>query len=185
MSVPVSVCGLIIPTGREPAGWEGALYHVELAELSASGVHVAVGFAELLLRQEAELIGDSNAGFLASTVHPGPIERCPGFTFADEAVDVASELERWPTLLDYTVCGLYADTGQTYCGWHTAHGPRMAYYAAWTQAQDEDRFLLLANVHEGEIPRCFPEALPFGDPLCATELEMRQTLKKYRTADPR
>jgi hypothetical protein len=102
---------------------------------------------------------------------------CPGLEYADQPVNIGEEMERHCRVSTYTVCGFYADNWQTYCGYHEAVSPRMAYYQAFEQAQgDSGRYLYVAGVHLGELERHpvpgTTEAPAFGDPACATAAAM-------------
>lgn len=184
MSIDVSVCGLIVIPGRESQGFECALRQVELAELDLS---VALNFARSLIRDEAEVTGLPGVSIIAAAFHPGKVEVCPGLEYADQPVNPDEErreiggfVQSGP-LSHYTVCGFYADNWQTYSGYEDAETPRMAYLQAWrTVADTTGRYLYVAGVHPGEIPRHplpgTSEPPAFGDPTCLTAAAMTDVM---------
>lgn len=180
MSLLISVCGLIVIPEREEQGWECGLYHEELAELDLS---VALDFTRKRIHDEGLGNGYDRASFIAAAFHSGHVDRCPGVEFADTPVDPDEEFEhRRDGVSRYTVCGLYADNWQTYCGYFDAISPRMAYLAAWDAEQDASgRYLYVANVHEGELQRhpvpgtTTPPA--WGDPGCTSQAEMADAMR--------
>lgn len=181
MSVELSVCGLYVIPGREQQGWECGLYPVTLDTLDLS---VALNFARLEVKREAEANGLTGSSFIAASFHPGKEDKCPGLEYADQPVDISEERERFGggRLRMYTVCGFYADNWQTYSTYVDAISPRMAYYQAFIDVeQEEGRYLFVANVHEGTVERlAMPgtdEPPAFGDPLATTPAEMDAILQ--------
>lgn len=178
MSAKVSVCGLVVIPGRESQGWECGCYWEELTELDLS---VALNFTRNRIHNEGELKRYPNASFIAASFHPDWVPRCPGIEYADQPVNFGEEEEKSDGLFTYTVCGFYADTWQTYSGQWSAISPRMAYLAAWEFEQNTSgRYLYVANVHEGVIPRLpmlgTGEPPAFGDPGCHTVVEMAEAI---------
>lgn len=178
MSIQVSVCGLIVIPGREEQGWETGLYVEEVAELD---LNVALGFTRHRIHEEGFGNAYSNASFIAAAFHPGVADRCAGLDYADTPVYMFEERDHHPNVLTtYTVCGFYRETWRTYSGIQEAISPRMAYLQAREEVQQEGRYLYVANVHRGVIPR-LPlitggEPPAFGDPSCHTGAEMAETI---------
>ena len=174
----ISVCGSIVIPQREQQGWECGLYHEELTEVDLS---VALNFTRKRIHDEGLGNGYDGASFIAAAFHPGHVDRCPGIEFADQPVNPHEEYDHHPRESRYTVCGLYSDNWQTYCGYFDACGPRMAYLAAYeAELNASGRYLYVANVHEGELQRL---ALPttseppaFGDPACKTSTDMADAM---------
>ena len=176
MSTKVSVCGLIVIPGRESQGWECGCYWEEVTELDLG---VALSFTRNRLRDESEANGYPNASFIAASFHPDYVPRCPGIEYADQPVNPSEEGDGDEPV--YTVCGFYPDPWQTYSGLWSARTPRMAYLAAWEHEQNTSgRYLYVANVHEGVIPRLpvlgTDEPPAFGDPGCHTVAEMAEAI---------
>lgn len=170
MSLDISACGLTVIPGRERQGWECTLRQVQLAELDLSA---ALNFTRELIRNECLTAGLPGCSFIAAAFHPGKEDVCPGLEYADQPVNIREEMARNCRVSTYTVCAFYSDTWQTYCGYHEAVSPRMAYYQAFEQEQgDSGRYLYVAGVHRGEVLRhSMPgtdEAPAYGDPACAT-----------------
>lgn len=180
MSELVSVCGLIVIPQREHQGWECGLYHEELAELDLS---VALNFTRKRIHDEGLGNGYDDASFIAAAFHPGHVDRCPGIEYADQPVNVDEEFEhRLDGVARYTVCGLYAGTWQTYCGYFDAISPRMAYLSAYETVQNnESRYLYAANVHDSELQRLpvpgTSEPSAYGDPACRTAADMADAMR--------
>lgn len=181
MSTLISVCGLIVIPGREEQGWETGLYVEEVAELDLSA---ALEFTRHRIREEGFGNAHSDASFIAAAFHPGVADRCAGLDYADMPVNIQEEYEHTAGSLwapdDYTVCGFYSDTWQTYSGVHQEVSPRMAYLAAWWEAEKEGHYLYVANVHKGVIPRLpmlgTSNPPEFGDPGCRTATEMAEVI---------
>lgn len=173
MAVELTVCGVHVVRGDEPSSWNTGHYHQEVVDPEPDDdpdYTVAIEFVQMWVAKEGAR-GGWDATFFAAAVHPGHVDRCAGFAFADiEILDLDAEADRYPEESDYTVCGIYLETGRTYCCVWTTPGPAVAYYRAWEEATQEKLTFLLACVHEGILP-CFD--LPFADPTCDSDEAMQ------------
>lgn len=176
MSIPVTVCGIVAKQGWEPFAWETRLDHMDLAEADPA---VAVEFVRLDVHQEGIANGNSICEYFAAAIHPGSLRRDHTFDYTDIEVCPEDELHRWPTQTTWTICGMYLDTGETYSQPWVAHGPAMAYLAAWEQARDDGRTLLLAGAHLG-IPDADTDLnIRYADTRCDTAEEMLSVLREW------
>ncbi len=172
MAVKMSTCGLIVIRGN-PYEYQPGLYEETTTDGDPA---IAVEFSQQRVAREGLEVGHPEATFWAAAVHPDIVDRRPNLD-ADMAVDPDREMELHPIMSIFTVCGWYLDNGQTYSDWWSAHGPKMAYLHAWDLAQQDGRTLLLANVHDGQLPRYLP--FTFADPSCTSEAMMRDLMSEY------
>lgn len=180
MAYPVTLCCLLASPRKERQSWQPGFYQVEVAELDTDGnvdPAVAAEFVERLVDTEGLAIGETDTDVLVCALHHGhDIDRAPRIDYADQEVDEPEELRRYPQATTWTVCGMYVETGQCYCGVWSAHGPRMAYAAAFWHCQvTYDRYLVVSCVHPGDQPRG-EESPTFADPTCKTADAMESRL---------
>jgi hypothetical protein len=165
--IPVTLCGNIAEIGKEPNAWQCAYYQLELAE---PGAAVAMAFAKTTYLDK-ELAQLGQADLIISTIHPDHVPRCQPITHADMEVDEDREVALYPVQQLHTVCGWIKDTGETYCDYWVANGPKLAYAMAWHHMMDGGLELMVSCVHEGELVRV-EWTPPYIDPLCENEAAM-------------
>lgn len=166
---PVTLCGLLACPRVEYQGWKTAFYQVELVDIDP---RVAAEFVEQQVDQEGLAVGETDTDFLLATMHHGhDVERAGGVDWADQEVNSAEEMVLWPVAGTWTVCGMFADDGWCYSGLWVAHGPRMAYLAAWEHYRARRKELLVAGVHPGAVGRA-EESPTWADPVCTSQAEM-------------
>lgn len=171
--IPVTFCGNIAEIGKEPNAWQSAFYQLELAEPDAVA---ALAFAKTMYLDK-ELAQLGQADLVVSTIHPDHVPRCQSITHADMEVDEDRELSLYPVQQLYTVCGWIKETGETYCDYWVANGPKLAYAMAWHHLGDSVGELMVSCVHEGELVRV-PWTSPYIDPTCKTEGDIEERLKE-------
>lgn len=173
MTIKVSLCGNIAVPGDEVQSWQTAFYQLELAEPDAVA---ALAFAKTLYLDK-ELAFPSQADLIVSTIHPDWETRCTVITHADMEVDEDREMWLYPAQQLYTVCGWILETGEAYCDYWIANGPRLAYAQAWHSAQDTYGTFMVSCVHEGELARV-PWTPSYIDPSCKTEADVEARMKE-------
>lgn len=174
MSTPVSLCGLLACPRVEWQAWQTAFYQENLAEVDPE---VAKEFVELQIDREGLAIGENDADFLLCALHyTHDVERAPRIEIADQPVDADEEYELHPEYGTWTVCGMLRETGQCYSGMWVAHGPRMAYAAAYDHMQrTTGLYLAVACVHPGVVELA-PESATYADPTCKNPEAMASRL---------
>jgi hypothetical protein len=177
--IPVTFCGNIAEIGVEPNAWKSAYYQLELAEPDTV---TAVALAKTMYLDK-ELAQLGQADLIVSTIHPDYVPRCQAITHADMEVDEDRELALYPIESLYTVCGWIKETGETYCDYWVANGPKLAYAMAWHHLLTSVGELMVSCVHEGELVRV-EWTPPYIDPICKTEGDIEARLKELMGDSP-